>query len=713
MTEGSGDSDENKRQLEQYRAITEVANDVIITIDETSTIRSVNPAVEDVFGYTQAELTGASLTTLMPDEYVPQHRAGLADYLQTGERNIDWDYVELPGVSADGEPVPLGISFGEIEYEGERFFTGIIRDITPQKEAEAEMMRHASQQEAIAEFGRYALETPAVESLRVEATDLVAEILDAEFSTVLEFDPDGDELRPRATTGLPEHVAETATLSLTGARTHAGFALTTEESVVVEDFETDVRFELPEGLAARDVRSGICVIIGSPDDPWGVLTVHDTSPREFTKYDANIMESIAHVLTSAINRHQRTSQLRTQRAQLEAITQVYRIVQDIMQAVVKQSTREEIEQTVCDRLVDYESYEFAWIGELDLPEQTLSPTTSAGAEDGYLDEIRVTANQESHGRGPGGRALRTKQTQVVTDVADDESFEPWREQALERGIRSVAAIPITYEQTTFGVLGVYATERNAFGPDVQDVFDMLGVILGHAINAITQRDALHADALTQVDLRVEGIMETLGFGESAVESLQFDRMIPVGGGRYLMYGDTRVASDDASSLETLESVESVNVLSENGAERRVEVGWKEPPISSLVSSLGGRVRRGTLQEDVATVTVEFPPNVEVKSLVEQVERQHPEVEIGLRRRTTQTRTGSLTSGDASLLDPLTERQRTALEAAYYGGYFEWPRERNGADLADAMGISKATFSQHLRGAERQVFTRIFERDTGR
>jgi PAS domain S-box-containing protein len=124
---------------EQYRAITEAASDVILTIDENSTIRTVNPAVADVFGYSQTELTGESLTALMPDDLTEQHYAALDRYLRTGERNLDWDYVELPGVRADGTEVQLAVSFSEIEHEGDTLFTGIIRDITERKEREAEL----------------------------------------------------------------------------------------------------------------------------------------------------------------------------------------------------------------------------------------------------------------------------------------------------------------------------------------------------------------------------------------------------------------------------------------------------------------------------------------------------------------------------------------------------------------------------------------------
>ncbi|WP_339102731.1 PAS domain S-box protein [Haloterrigena salinisoli] len=139
------------RELEQYRAITEAASDVIVTIDAESTVRTVNPAVETVFGYEPDELIGESLTTLMPDGLADEHREALTRYLETGDRTLDWEYVELPGVRADGTEIPLGVSFSEVEYDGERYFTGIIRDISEREARERELRRKERRYEAVFE----------------------------------------------------------------------------------------------------------------------------------------------------------------------------------------------------------------------------------------------------------------------------------------------------------------------------------------------------------------------------------------------------------------------------------------------------------------------------------------------------------------------------------------------------------------------------------
>jgi PAS domain S-box-containing protein len=121
---------------ERYRTLAETASDAIITIDESSTILFVNPSVEKIFGYTNAEMVGQSLTMLMPEYLRHVHREGLARYRETGRRHISWEGVELPGLHRSGAEIPLELSFGEFHREGRHFFTGIVRDVSERKRAE-------------------------------------------------------------------------------------------------------------------------------------------------------------------------------------------------------------------------------------------------------------------------------------------------------------------------------------------------------------------------------------------------------------------------------------------------------------------------------------------------------------------------------------------------------------------------------------------------
>ena len=81
---------------EHYRAVTDAATDAIITIDSESTILSVKPATERIFGYSTTELIGQPLTMLMPEYLRHLQKAGITRYLETGRKHIGWATVRLP-----------------------------------------------------------------------------------------------------------------------------------------------------------------------------------------------------------------------------------------------------------------------------------------------------------------------------------------------------------------------------------------------------------------------------------------------------------------------------------------------------------------------------------------------------------------------------------------------------------------------------------------
>jgi len=116
---------------EAFRVLAETASDAIITIDERSIIVFVNAAAVRIFGYSIPEMVGQPMTMLMPEYLRHMHERGLRRYLDTGQRHIPWEAVELPGLHKDGRIVPLEISFGEFAVDdGRRLFTGIARDVT-------------------------------------------------------------------------------------------------------------------------------------------------------------------------------------------------------------------------------------------------------------------------------------------------------------------------------------------------------------------------------------------------------------------------------------------------------------------------------------------------------------------------------------------------------------------------------------------------------
>ncbi|MEE8406234.1 MAG: PAS domain S-box protein [Acidimicrobiia bacterium] len=121
---------------QRLEAILESANDAIISIDSVGRVVLWNPRAGDMFGYTADEMIGEPLTAVIPERFQSQHVEGVSRVTSGGERHVIGQTAELAGVHRDGREFPLELSLATWEADGQRFYSGIIRDITERKMAE-------------------------------------------------------------------------------------------------------------------------------------------------------------------------------------------------------------------------------------------------------------------------------------------------------------------------------------------------------------------------------------------------------------------------------------------------------------------------------------------------------------------------------------------------------------------------------------------------
>ena len=122
-------------------ALLESAVDPIIAIRADGTIERANPAAARLFGYTQGEFVGRNVSFLMPEPYRSEHDQYLHRYLATGRRRIIGIGREVLGARADGSTFPMHLSAGEFQVGGNRYFTGIIHDLSERKSSEAALQQ--------------------------------------------------------------------------------------------------------------------------------------------------------------------------------------------------------------------------------------------------------------------------------------------------------------------------------------------------------------------------------------------------------------------------------------------------------------------------------------------------------------------------------------------------------------------------------------------
>ncbi|MFC7196492.1 PAS domain S-box protein [Halosimplex aquaticum] len=262
------------RELERYESIVETVDDGIYALDDDNRYVLVNDAFCEMVGYDREELLGAEANTLYDDEYAPiveERAAAVAE----GERDVATIEFEL--VRKDGSRVPVETRYEPLSVGDGYGRCGVVRDVSERIERERELQRRIRQQQVVTDLGQRALEDRDLDTLMAEAAERVATTLATDYCEVLDLDADAGELLFRQGVGWDEGVVGSATVPAVDDDSQAAYTLRSGDPVVVEDLPSDARFSGPDVFADHGVRSGISVVIGPPEDPWGSSV--PTTPR--------------------------------------------------------------------------------------------------------------------------------------------------------------------------------------------------------------------------------------------------------------------------------------------------------------------------------------------------------------------------------------------------------------------------------------------------
>jgi PAS domain S-box-containing protein len=126
------------RAGEQFKsAVLSSALDCIVGMDHEGHVMEFNEAAERLFGFSREEAVGRELAELIVPEHLrDRHRQGLRRYLETGEKVVLGERIELPAHCRDGRIVPVELTVTRIAGSEPPLFTGFLRDVSERTEVE-------------------------------------------------------------------------------------------------------------------------------------------------------------------------------------------------------------------------------------------------------------------------------------------------------------------------------------------------------------------------------------------------------------------------------------------------------------------------------------------------------------------------------------------------------------------------------------------------
>ncbi|NUB93086.1 GAF domain-containing protein [Haloterrigena sp. SYSU A558-1] len=691
---------ELRESEELHRVTLNNMTDTVLIADDDGEFTYVCPNVHFIFGYTDEEIYEmGTIDDLLGSELFDREEL---------EREGVLTNIECTATDRAGREHTLLVNVREVSIQGGTTLYSC-RDVTTRKRRE----------EALTALHRTARELLYAESDR-EIADRVAadaaDVLDLEASGVYLFDSDENVLEPVAASPGMNRLHGPLSRHPVGEDSVSGRAFIDGES----RFFADVRDAEALADPTTDIRGAAVVPLGD----HGVFLAGSSERDAFDAVDRELTDLLAATAEAALDRvererslRERDRELKRQNRRLTRLDRINEIIREIDAALVRAETREEIETAVCERLTAADRFAFAWIGTTDAPGERLEPNTHDGTGRGrdYLDGVSLSLSEAAE---PAARAAADGEVTVVSNVADGLREEPWRSAALSREYQSVAGVPLAYDEFAYGVLAVYADRPDAFDEVTRSVLAELGETIASAIAAVERKRALLTDSRTRLEFDVgdDGfVFSRLARRADCV--LSFDGGVRLHEDGAAVFATVEGAPADAvvAAATDLVAVEGARAVGAGDGETEAEATDDHggtvllelaPPFLALRLADHGVVLRSVeASPDGARVVVDVPPTVDAGNSVDVVSNAFDDVDLHAKRTVDRTTAQDLRS---ELLERLTERQLEVVQLAYYGGYFESPREQSGEEMADALGISSAAFYRHVRAVQRKLFVLLFD-----
>jgi PAS domain S-box-containing protein len=400
---------------------------------------------------------------------------------------------------------------------------------------------------------------------------------------------------------------------------------------------------------------------------------------------------------------QRARSLREERQALERVLgRVSGLINEISRILVNASDREEIERGVCAEIAATEGYSHAWIGEPRPAGVGLS--VRAGAEGTQMAEM--TANADWTGTvfdealEGGSVEVRSAAEELPAGVSPSHV-----------GASSMAVVPLTYRRATYGVLTVYAEESGVLDRRECEVFEAIGQMVASGINAVETKQVLTSDRVTELGFEItDGRFPLIELASVVDGGVTYTGSTSDGGESMRMF--VTITDPGTAFEEIVEQCSSIAdgfVVAERDGKLAASIELEEPKAFDELAEYGATLRDLSVSESSGTAQlhVELPVDGDVRSVLSVLESAYDGVNL-VRQRERKRDPRPTAEFVASVADRLTDRQYTALETAYLSDYFEFPRPVSGEDLAKSMDISRQTYHQHLRAAQRKLIEEFFE-----
>jgi PAS domain S-box-containing protein len=303
-----------------FQALFETAPDAMIVVDRHGHIVLANAQADRLFDYPHQGLYGLPIEALLPERLRAGHGAHRSRFMANPRVRPMGAGFELVGMRRDGSEFPVEIGLSPVRDDDDPLYAASIRDISETQRARQALAR-ARYDSFVGQVGRLALESRDYEAWLERLPEIVAEALAIEGVAVLLAGMPLSELHVQAHRGVPPELLDQLPDLAGTAGWNARVTNADHDGFVLQEFDAKGFGDLRVAAVESNFLDAVVLPLFDRYDAMGVLLAFATGARAFDRDKLRFLQSVAHLLSAALQRNRSEEQL-AHAQRLEAIGQL-------------------------------------------------------------------------------------------------------------------------------------------------------------------------------------------------------------------------------------------------------------------------------------------------------------------------------------------------------------------------------------------------------
>ncbi len=151
------------------------AMDAVITVDENQDVVLFNVTAEKMFNCSSSDAIGKSIDRFIPARYREIHKIHISSFGETGITMRSMGAINpISGLRTTGEEFPIEASISQVEVNGHKLYTVIIRDITEKKKSEEALISSEARYRLLFQKNPLPMWVFDLETLKIMAVNFAA-----------------------------------------------------------------------------------------------------------------------------------------------------------------------------------------------------------------------------------------------------------------------------------------------------------------------------------------------------------------------------------------------------------------------------------------------------------------------------------------------------------------------------------------------------------